>query len=116
MLRPAFGRANERRRVARRQGGSRAYLTFNRGAAVIECTVRDFASGGARVHVQKKISPPDTVYLVFPEGNCAYEAIVPWRNESLFGLHFNRVIDLTGELPLEIRFLKWVASDHRKTA
>ena len=116
MSRPVFGRANERRLTVRRPGASRGILAFNRGAAAVECSIRDFSSAGARVQAQRKVSAPDTVYLLFPDRNCAYEASVPWQSEMSLGLKFSRMIDLARELPFELSFLKWVAADHRKTA
>lgn len=111
-----FGRAREKRRARRRPGSTRAILAFNKGAAVLGCSVRDFSSTGARVWPEKKVPVPDTVYLVFPDSWRAYHANVRWRNETAVGLDFLGVVDLTGELSLDLRFLKWVASDHRSTA
>jgi hypothetical protein len=116
MQRAVFGRGREKRRTTRRPGTAKGLLAFSKGAAAVACLVRDFSAMGARIEVQKKISVPDVVFLIFPDLNRAYQANVSWQRVVSMGLRFTDVIDLNEDLPLDLRFLKWIASDQNQSA
>src|SRR5438552_7338617 len=81
-LPPTADRRPQRRR--RTLLGGR--VTFNDGAHVFDCTIRDLSDGGARITVpgQQPIAPH--VFLINIRDRVAYEALVVWNRGGQAGL------------------------------
>ena len=65
-------------------------IVFNHGASVLDCTVRDISSGGARLQVAQPVRTPGDFVLEFTVGEetkrlpCA----ITWRRMDEVGVLF----------------------------
>jgi hypothetical protein len=81
---------NEKRRAPRVKAFKAGRIIFNNGASVLDCTVRDVSSGGARLQVGQPIRTPSEFILEFTMGDglrkmpCA----ITWRRKTDIGVAF----------------------------
>jgi hypothetical protein len=75
------------------------------GALTLDCAIRDISEGGARIVLAKRQPIPVNLYLIVVKFAVAYHASVVWLNYPARGLKFSEKYDLTGSLPVELRFL-----------
>jgi hypothetical protein len=68
------------------------------GLNVLDCIIRDFSSGGARLRISAATTlPPNLGLLVIKEG-LLFDATVAWRRGDETGLVFVRQYDLRGDV------------------
>jgi hypothetical protein len=80
--RPEAKRSSARRRVLKG-----AQITFRRGNASIDCTVRDMSDGGARLRVASAIGIPDLFDLAIPAEPVRQCRLI-WRKIEQIGVAF----------------------------
>jgi hypothetical protein len=76
-----------RRSLPRRRVHRRAQIIFNRGTAVIDCTLHDISTTGARLKVGSPIGIPDTFDLAAMGGETRHCRVV-WRKIDQIGVEF----------------------------
>jgi hypothetical protein len=92
------------RPVDNRRGGHRARtllagkIVTAQGLNVLDCTIRDFSSGGARVRISAATLLPSTVSLLVIKEGLLFEANVAWRQGDETGLVFVGQYDLRGDV------------------
>jgi hypothetical protein len=74
-------------------------LAFNDRSSTLECLVRDFSSGGARLEMPGTALIPDRVALVVRRKGQEFSARVAWRGERATGLEFTRTRDTPSVIP-----------------
>jgi hypothetical protein len=80
----------EKRQAPRVKTFKAGKIIFNNGASVLDCTVRDVSSGGARLQVGQPVRTPSDFVLEFAFGDevrrlpCA----VTWRRKTELGVAF----------------------------
>lgn len=95
------------RRLARRRrtllGGR---VSFDDGAHVFDCTIRDLSDGGARITVpgQQPIAP--RVFLINIRDRIVYEAVVAWNRGGQAGLSFEKTMPLANLTDKRLDYLK----------
>ena len=67
-------------------------IVFNRHASIIDCSIRDRGTTGARLQVGTQAEIPDEFELLFVSKNEIVPARVMWRRGELLGIAY------TGEL------------------
>jgi PilZ domain len=80
----------EKRRAQRVRTLKAGKIIFNRGASVLDCTVRDISSGGARLEVGQPVRTPGDFVLEFTVGGEVrrYPCAITWRRKSEVGVIF----------------------------
>ena len=82
-----WGHEEEQRKAVRRRGYKGAKISFRGLGAAIDCVVRDYSDGGARLGVESPVGIPDNFELIradFPPVMCR----VIWRKTSQIGIEF----------------------------
>jgi hypothetical protein len=80
----------ERRRFSRRRALKGGEIAFNLGHSVIDCTIREFSDGGARLVVENTVGIPNEFALAFQDGRPARRCRVVWRKGQALGVEFFR--------------------------
>lgn len=80
-------RTTERRSEPRPRALKGARLIFNHRASVINCTVRNLSSKGAKLIVESQVGIPNSFDLEFDEGTTRPCRVI-WRREGEIGVHF----------------------------
>jgi hypothetical protein len=95
---------NQRRAMRKRTllGGKVIFGDDNR---MRDCTIRDISETGAKITMAKGECIPTRVFLMDRRTARVYEARVTWIKAPDFGLGFDNVYGLDGELPPELEFL-----------
>jgi hypothetical protein len=78
---------DRRRSSSRRRVHRGAQIIFNRGTAVIDCTLHDVSTTGARLKVGSPIGIPDTFDLAVAGGQTRHCRVV-WRKPDQIGVEF----------------------------
>ena len=89
--------AQKRRRLRRKQASHDGRLVFGANYDHLDCVIRDFSDGGARVWVSDADAVPENVTLLEPNNLMAYDATATWRCGNLIGLSFDRAFSLDTE-------------------
>lgn len=71
----------------------RAYFGADLGLWA-DCELRDFSSGGAKIHVSALYKLPPRFLLLQHQAGVAFEVMLKWRRGDLAGLAFERRHDL----------------------
>jgi PilZ domain len=80
---------NAETRVAKRQKVLKsAKLVFNSNGSVIDCTVKDMSSTGARLICKDSRMLPDEVRFLLSQDNTIRDVRIIWRRGELLGIHF----------------------------
>jgi hypothetical protein len=82
----------EKRNTARHRVFKRAQISFRGLHAAIDCVVRDFSDGGARLTVETSVGVPDRFELV-RDGLPTKKCQVVWRHATQIGVQFIPEID-----------------------
>jgi len=92
------GHVDNRRRARRARTLLAGKIIAGNGLNVLDCMIRDFSSGGARVRISAATAlPPKVSLLVIKEG-LLFEANVAWRRGDETGLTFVGRYDLRGDV------------------
>jgi len=90
-------RAGFRRRVY--YGGR---LAFHGRKATMDCIVRNFSAGGAKIELDSPATIPDRVDLTIARHGIAYFGRVVWRHERLAGLALETPQRQVAAVPLDL--------------
>ncbi|KAA2237073.1 PilZ domain-containing protein [Salinarimonas soli] len=63
-------------------------IIFNGGNATLDCTIRDWSAGGARLELTNTVTIPDRFDLLVPQKAATYQATIAWRRENAVGVSF----------------------------
>ncbi|HXQ13387.1 MAG TPA: PilZ domain-containing protein [Caulobacteraceae bacterium] len=89
---------DNRRRVRRARTLLAGKIVIAQGLNILDCMIRDFSSGGARVRINAATPlPPKVSLLVIKEG-LLFEANVAWRQGDETGVTFVGQYDLRGDV------------------
>jgi PilZ domain len=66
-------------------------LAFNERRSTVECVVRNFSDGGARIELENPALLPEQIDLFIPKKNRSYRAAIVWANEGQAGLTFRPI-------------------------
>ncbi len=77
---------NERRVVERRRSFKGGLLRFNGGYGALECVVRNFSAGGARLTFGEAMAVPPRFELKIGHEGAWYGAAVKWRKGNEVGV------------------------------
>lgn len=94
-------RSEHRRRVL--LGGC---VTFNDGANVFDCTIRDLSDGGARITVPGHQPIARQVFLINIRDRVVFEAQVMWNRGGQAGLSFQKKLPLMELTDKRLDYLK----------
>jgi hypothetical protein len=78
-----------RRKDLRHRTLKGAKVVFNADSSVIDVTVRDLSSAGARLKVDSAISLPSHFKLLINGETATHSALVRWRNDHEAGIEFD---------------------------
>ena len=78
----------ERRRATRRKSYLGGNMAFSKGAAVVDCLVRDLTDEGAKVECSSTLLLPRDVELTIACKGLQGRAHIVWRNVKQAGLTF----------------------------
>ena len=95
----------KRRRLRRKQTSHNGRLVFGANYDHLDCVIRDFSEGGARVWVSNPDSVPEKVTLLEPTNLMAYDAIASWRCGNLIGLSFEQEVSV--DTDEAVRLVAW---------
>lgn len=101
-LPPTADRRPERRR--RTLLGGR--VSYDDGAHVFDCTIRDLSTGGARITVPGQQPIAQNVYLINIRDRVVYEAVVVWNRGGQAGLSFQRTMPIAELADQRLDYLK----------
>jgi len=79
---------NERRAVERRRSFKGALLRFNGGYGALECVVKNFSAGGARLSFGEAMAVPPRFELKMGQENGWHPAAVKWRRGNEIGIAY----------------------------
>jgi PilZ domain len=89
---------DNRRRASRPRTLLAGKIIAKEGLSILDCTIRDFTSSGARVRISAATAlQPKVSLLVIKEG-LLFEANVAWRHGDETGLSFIGQYDLRGDV------------------
>lgn len=97
--------AGKRRRLRRKQTSHNGRLVFGANFDHLDCEIRDFSEGGARVWVSNPDAVPEKVTLLEPTNLMAYDATAAWRCGNLIGLSFEHEFSVDTEEA--VRLVAW---------
>jgi hypothetical protein len=80
----------EKRRAPRVKAFMAGKIIFNNGASVLDCTVRDISSGGARLQVGQPVRTPSEFVLevAMGDGLRRMSCAITWRRKTDVGVAF----------------------------
>jgi PilZ domain len=79
---------DDKRKAPRRRVLKVGKIVFADGMRVIDCTIRDLSSVGARLIVGNIVGVPDTFQLFEKSTGMLYRASVIWRQSDSVGVRF----------------------------
>jgi hypothetical protein len=96
----------DRRPARRRRTLLGGRVTYDDGAHVFDCTIRDLSDSGARITVpgQQPIAP--RVFLINIRDRVVYEARVVWNRSGQAGLAFEKTLLLADLADKRLDYLK----------
>jgi hypothetical protein len=65
-----------------------ARIIFNKGAATLDCTLRNLSETGAAIEVASTVGVPEEFDLVLLADKSVHRCHVVWRSMGRLGLHF----------------------------
>lgn len=90
-----------------------AKIVFGSKEYVLDCTIRDLSTGGARVAVPTVDVLPANLILIEPQNLLAFDSRVQWRRKALIGLSFNKAVSLDDPLNPTTQILRMYALNAR---
>jgi len=82
---------NERRNTTRKRSFLKGTVYFNNRHSSIDCVVRDYSEGGARLEFATVVTLPDSIELYISARDQTLQAHVRWRKDTEVGVGFNAV-------------------------
>ncbi len=79
---------NERRTVERRRSFKGGLLRFNGGYGALECVVRNFSAGGARLSFGEAMAVPPHFDIKIGHDGAWHRAAVKWRKGTDVGVAY----------------------------
>jgi hypothetical protein len=92
----------ERRTSLRRRVYYGGRLAFRARTATIDCIVRNFSTGGAKIELDYPAAAPDRVDLTIARTGIAYLGRIVWRSGRLAGLSLETTQRQDSSLRLDI--------------
>ena len=86
---------NERRIAPRKRSFLKGTVYFNNRLSSIDCVVRDFSDGGARLEFTAMVTLPDSIELYIPTRDQTLPAQVRWRKDAEVGVGFDSATSST---------------------
>jgi hypothetical protein len=83
-----LGEMDERRTRTRARSLKAAKIKLAKGAAVIDCIVKNFSATGACLEVVTPVGIPEAFDLVFENDHTALPCRVMWRKAHRIGIKF----------------------------
>lgn len=74
-------------RQLRRRTFLGGHIIFNGGGSTIDCTIKDFSEGGAKLAVQNGLMPPERFDLQLNDGR-TFTCEIRWRRMDFIGVAF----------------------------
>ena len=81
-------------------------LVHGNGAFTVDCVIRDFSVGGAKITLAKRQALPANLYLIVVKYGIACRADVAWLRFPARGLRFTDKYSLEASLPQDLMFLR----------
>jgi len=82
---------NERRVAPRKRSFLKGTVYFNNRLSSIDCVVRDFSDGGARLEFTTIVTLPDSIELYISTRDQTLPAQVRWRKDTEVGVGFDSI-------------------------
>jgi hypothetical protein len=79
---------DDKRKSPRRRVLKEGRIVFADGMRVIDCTIRDMSTEGARLLIANTVGLPDTFTLYEKSTGMPYPASVAWRQSNALGIKF----------------------------
>jgi hypothetical protein len=96
----------EQRKSPRKKVLLSGKIIYGDGTHVLDCTIRDISTTGARIALAQGRTIPERVYLLDMVNRVAYESAVLSERSGGFGLKFNKTLKLAEVTAPELRYLK----------
>src|SRR5690348_8656364 len=96
----------ERRPERRRRTLLGGRVSYDSGAHVFDCTIRDLSESGARITVPGQQPIASQVYLINIRDRIVYEAVVVWNRGGQAGLSFRRKLPIAELADESLHYLK----------
>jgi two-component system chemotaxis response regulator CheY len=77
-----------RRRLVRHRVLKGSQLTYDNGAHIVACLIRDVSEGGVRIEVANAQAIPTELVLSFDDGAAPRRGLVRWRRHNDLGVEF----------------------------
>ena len=96
----------EQRKAPRKKVLLTGKIISGEGTHVLDCTIRDVSTTGARITLAQGRTMPDEAFLLDMVNRVAYEAVVVSERAGGFGLKFKKTLRLADITTPELRYLK----------
>jgi len=96
----------ERRPERRRRTLLGGRVSYDDGAHVFDCTIRDLSTGGARITVPGQQPIARNVFLINIRDRVVYEADVVWNKGGHAGLSFRRTLQIADLADKDLEYLR----------
>lgn len=78
----------EKRKIPRRRVLKEGKIVYADGLRVLDCTIRDMSTSGARLLISSTVGLPDTFQLYEKSSGLLYPARIAWRQTNSLGVEF----------------------------
>ena len=92
----------ERRKIARSRTFLGGVIAFNQRKSSMDCQIRNFSSGGAKVTFANTAVVPDQFDLTIAHKERSYRARMAWRRPDEAGIEFLGEYENSVPVPLEL--------------
>ena len=96
----------EQRKAPRKKVLLTGKVIYDGGAHVLDCTIRDLSTTGARITLAQARAMPESFYLLDMVNRVAYDAATVSERAGGFGLKFKKTLRLSEVTQPELRYLK----------
>jgi len=79
---------DDKRKEPRRRVLKEGKIVFADGLRVLDCTIRDMSTGGAKLLIASTVGLPDTFHLYEKSSGLLYPASITWRQANSLGIQF----------------------------
>ena len=79
---------DDKRSAPRLRSFLKGQVIFNGGQNSLECLIRDYSSGGARIELSASVTLPDRFDLYLPHKEETCKAHIQWRRGNQLGVAF----------------------------
>ncbi len=80
---------DDKRKVPRRRVLKEGKIVYADAKCVMDCTIRDMSSEGARLLIANTIGIPDSFHLYEKSTGLLYPTSVAWRQSNALGVKFD---------------------------